>query len=93
MTLFRTSSRFEDRLDSHVRRFLQMLVLFAVLLVDREEWFYSLVESLSRVRHAIFCILSLLEPNQVVDIMVVEHRLDSIRVSNVLTCGFFQILL
>ena len=55
-----------------------MLVLFAVLLVDLEEWFYSLGKSLSRVRRAIFCILFLLEQNQVVDLVVVEHRLDSI---------------
>ena len=53
-----------------------MLVLIAVLLVDREEWFKSLVESLSRVRRAIFCILFLLEQNQVVDLVVVEHRLE-----------------
>ena len=47
----------EDRLDSHIRRFLQMLVLFAVLLVDHEEWFCGLVDSLSRCRRANFCIL------------------------------------
>ena len=47
-----------------------MLVLFAVLFVDREEWFKSLVESLPRVRRAIFCILFLHEQNQVVEIVV-----------------------
>ena len=54
----RTASRFEDRLD----RFLQMLVLFAVLVVDREALVYILVFmlSLSHVRRAFFCILVLL---------------------------------
>ena len=68
MTLnYRTASRFVDRLDSHTRRLLRMLVLFAVLIVDHEEWFYILVESLSHIRRAIFCILVLFEQNQVVD--------------------------
>ena len=55
-----------------------MLVLFAVLRVDRKKWLCSLVESLSRVRRAILCIPFSLEQNQVVDKVVVEHRLDSI---------------
>ena len=75
---YRTASRFEDRLDSHTRRFLRMLVLIVVELVDHEEWFYILVESLSHIRRAIFGILVFLEQNQAVDLMVVEHRLDSI---------------
>ena len=74
----RTASQFEDRHDSQARRFLRMLVLFVVLLVDHEEWFYILAESLSHIRRAIFCILVLLKQSQVVDVMVVEHRLDSI---------------
>ena len=73
-----TVGRFEDRLDSHVRRFLRMLILFAVSLVDREEWFYILVGSFSYVRRAFFCILFLLEQNQVVDLVVVKHCPDSI---------------
>ena len=83
MTLYTTS---------HISQFLQMLVLFAVLLVDREECSYSLVESLSRVRRAIFCILFLLEQNQVVDFVVVEHRLASTCVPNVLYFEFFQVV-
>ena len=75
VTLYGTASRFEDRLDRRARRFLRMLVLFAVLLVDREEWFYFF-ESLSHVRRAIFCILFLFEENQVVDLVVVDHRPD-----------------
>ena len=58
VTLHRTASRIEDRLDSHIRRFLRMLVLLAVLLVDREGWFHILVESLSQIRRAI-CLHSL----------------------------------
>ena len=89
---YRTASRFEDRLDSHIRRFLQMLVLFAVLLVDCEEWFYILVESLPYVRRAISCILFSLQQNQVVDFTVVEHRLDSILESNASSFEFSQFL-
>ena len=72
---------------------LQTLVLFAVLLVDCEEWFCSLLGSLPSARHAIVCILFSLEQNQVVDLMVVEHRLDSIWGSNVSNFDFWQILL
>ena len=35
----------EDRLDSRGRRFLRMLVLFVVVIVDHEELVYILVES------------------------------------------------
>ena len=78
MTLnHRTASQFEDRLDSHACRFLRMLVLFVVLIVDHEELVKILVEYFSHVRRAFFCILVLLEQNQVVDSVVVEHRLDS----------------
>ena len=78
MTLnYRTASRFEDRLDSRARRFLRMLVLFVVVIVDHEELVIILVESFSHVRRAFLCILVLLEQNQVVDLVVVEHRLDS----------------
>ena len=73
----RTASRFEDRLDSRARRFLRMLVLFVDVIVDHEELVQILVESFSRVRRAFFCNLVLLEQNQVVDLVVVEHRLDS----------------
>ena len=68
---------FEDRLDSRARRFLRMLVPFVVVIVDLEELVYILVASLSHVRRAFFCILVLLEQNQVVDSVCVEHRLDS----------------
>ena len=69
----RTASRFEDR----ARRFLRTLVLFVVVMVDHEELVSILVESFSHVRRAFFCILVLLEQNQVVDLVIVEHRLDS----------------
>ena len=61
-----TASQFEDRLDSHTRRSLRMLVLFVVLLVDHNELVYILVESFSHVRRAFFCILVLLEQKSVV---------------------------
>ena len=70
---YRTASRFEDRLDNRARRFLRMLVLFVVVIVDHEELVYILVESFSHVRRAFFCILVLFEQNQVVDVVVVEH--------------------
>ena len=49
-----------------------MLVLFAVLLVDYEEWFCSLLGSLPSARRAIVCILFLPEQSQVVDWVVDE---------------------
>ena len=82
----KTACRFEDRFDSHTRRFLRMIVFFAVWLVDQEEWLYNFVESLSHIRRAIFWI-------HVVDLVVVEHRPDSIWVPNVLHVEFFQVLL
>ena len=45
-TFCRTSSLFEGRLHSHILQFPQTLVLFAIWLVDCEEWFSNLVESL-----------------------------------------------
>ena len=66
----RIASRFEDRLDSDARRFLRLLVLFVVVTVDHEELVYILVESFAHVRRAFFCILVLLEQNQVVDSLV-----------------------
>ena len=70
-----------------------MLVLFVVSIVDLEEFVYILVEPFSHIRRAFFCILVLLEQNQVDDLVVVEHRLDSTRVPNVLHFEFFQVLL
>ena len=49
-----------------------MLVLFAVLHVDCEEWFCSLAGSLPGARRAIVCILFLLGQSQVVDCVVAE---------------------
>ena len=69
----RTASLFEDR----ARRFLRMVVLFVVVNVDHEGLVCILVDSFSHVRRAFFCILVLREQNQVVDLVVGEHRLDS----------------
>ena len=49
----RTASRFQDRLDSRPRRFLRMLVLFAVVVVAHEDLVYILLESFSHVRRAL----------------------------------------
>ena len=59
-----------------LERFLRLLVLFVVVIVDHEELVFFLVDSFSHVRRAFFCILVLLQQNQVVDLVVVEHRLD-----------------
>ena len=40
----RTASQFEDRLDCRARRFLRMLVLFVVVIVDHEELVYFVFE-------------------------------------------------
>ena len=59
----RPASRFEDRLDSRARGFLQMLVLLVVI-VDHEDLVKIIVEFFSHVRRAFFCILVLLWQNQ-----------------------------
>ena len=66
-TLERTSSLFDGQPRCHILRCPRMLVLFAVLLVDCEAWFYSLAGSLPSARRAIVCILFSLEQSQVVD--------------------------
>ena len=66
-TLKRTSSLFEVQLRSRILRCPRMLVFFAVLLTDCEEWFCSLAGFLPGARRAIVCILFLLEQSQVVD--------------------------
>ena len=45
-----------------------MVVLFAILLVDCEGWFCTLLGSLTGSRHAIVCILFSLEESRVVDL-------------------------
>ena len=51
----------------HILRCPRIVVLFAVLLVDCEEWFYILLGSLPGARRAIVCILFSLQESQVVD--------------------------
>ena len=91
--VYRTSSLFEDRLRSHILQIPQMLVFLMVLLVDCEEWFCNLVESLPCVRRAISCILFSLERSRVVDFTDAEHRPDLILESNVLSFEFSPLLL
>ena len=52
---------------SHILRCPRIVVLFAVLLVDCEEWSCILLGSLPGARRAIVCILFSLEQSQVVD--------------------------
>ena len=66
-TLCRTSNLFSGQRRSRILRCPQIVVLFAALLVDCEEWFYILLGSLPGARRAIVCILFLLEQSQVVD--------------------------
>ena len=70
-----------------------MLVFLMVLLVDCEEWFCNLVESLPCVRRAISCTLFSLERSRVVDFTYAEHRPDLILESNVLSFEFSPLLL
>ena len=88
----RTSSLFEDRLHSRILQFLRTFVLFLVLLVGFEEWFYTLAGSLPENRRVISCILFSLEQSRVVDLTVAEHHPDSILESNVLSFEFSQLL-
>ena len=89
----RTSSLFEDRLHRHILQFLRTLVLFFVLLVGCEEWFYLPVGSLPYIRRVISCILFLLEQSRVVDLTVAEHHPDLVLESNVQNFEFSQLLL
>ena len=65
--LCRTSNLFSGQLRSHILRCPQIVVLFAVLFVGCEEWFYILLGSLPSARRAIVCILFLFEQSQAVD--------------------------
>ena len=66
-TLCRTSNLSSGQPRSHILRCPQIVVLFAVLFVDREEWFCILLGSLPGARRAIDCILFSLEQSQVDD--------------------------
>ena len=76
VTLYGTSNQFEHQHGSRILRVLRTLVFVAVVLVGREGWFYILVESLSYIRRVIFCIIFSLVQNQVVNLRVLEGRLD-----------------
>ena len=71
-TLHGTSNLFVGRLQSRILQFPRIVVLFAVLLVDCEEWFYFLLGSLPGARRAIVCNLFSLKQSQVVDGVVAE---------------------
>ena len=66
-TLCRTSNLFSGRQRCRILRCPQIVILFAVLFVDCEEWHCILVGSLPGARRAIVCILFSLEQSEVVD--------------------------
>ena len=66
-TLCRTSNLFSGQLRSRILRYPQIVVIFDVVPVGREGWFYILVESLPHIGRAIVCILFSLEHSRVVD--------------------------
>ena len=66
-TVCRTSNLLLGQLRGRILRCPQIVVLFAVLFVHCEEWFYILLGSLPGARRAIVCILFSLEQNRVVD--------------------------
>ena len=65
------------RLDNHILQVLRIVVFFVVLVVVQDEWVYFLLKSLAHVHHAAFSFLVLLQRNQVVDSLVLEHLLYS----------------
>ena len=69
----KTSILFEDRLDNYIFQVLRIVGFFVVLFVVLYEWVYFLLKSLSHVHHAVFFILVLLQRNQDVDSVVLEH--------------------
>ena len=91
--VYRTSSPFEDRLHSRILQFLRTLVLFFVLLVGFEEWFYFPAGSLPYIRRVLSCSFFSLEQSRVVDLTVAEHHPDSILESNVLSFELSQLFL
>ena len=75
-TVCRTSNLFSGQRRSRILRRPQIVVLFAVLFVDCEEYLCILVGFLPSVRHAIVCILLSLEQSRVVDWVVAEFLLE-----------------
>ena len=71
----KTSILFEHRLDNHFLQVLRNVGFFIVLIVVSDEWVYFLLKSLSHVHHAVFFILVLLQRDNVVDSLVLEHLL------------------
>ena len=86
--LYRTSSAFEDRLNSISLQFLRTLVLFFVLLAGFSCWVFA-KNSSCNLLHSLFS----LEQSRVVDLTVAEDHPDSILESNVLSFEVSQLLL
>ena len=91
-TLCRTSILFRDNRVVVVFVALKMLSFFAVLFVDCEERFFTLLGSLPGARHAIVCILCSLEQSRVVDWVVAEVLLYLTWESNASNFEFSQLL-
>ena len=84
-TVCRTSNLFSGQLRSRVLRCPQIVVRFAVLPVDCEEWFFFLLGSLAGARHAIVCSLFFAWAKS-------GRWLSGCWVSNVSNSEFFQLL-
>ena len=78
----KTSILFQDRSDNYILQVLRVVGFFVVLSFVLDESVYFLLKILSHVHHAVFLILVLLQRNQDVDSVVLEHLLGSTRVPN-----------
>ena len=87
----KTSILFGDRLYKSIQ-VLRLVGFFVVLPVVKDESVYFLLKSLSHVHHAVFLILVLLQRNQDVDSVVLEHLLHSRRVPIFSRFEFFPLL-
>ena len=81
---------FEDQIDNHILHVLRIVDFFVVLIVVQDESVYLLVKSLSHVHHAVFFFLVLLQQNQDVDSVVLEHVLHSTRLPKFSRYEFFS---
>ena len=69
----KTSILFNDRLYNYILQVLRIVGFFLVLSAEKDESVYFFLKSLSHVHHAVFLILVLLQRNQDVDSVVLEH--------------------
>ena len=89
----KTSILSENRLNFCILEVLRIVGFFVVLIVVWDESLYVPLKSLSHVHHAVFSFLVLLQRNQHVDSVVLEHLLYSTRVPIFSRFEFFPLLL